>query len=1142
MRFPPRLQGVTATRSHKPSISTTTIATSSSSICANITRSSTCPNPTGHHVNAIHSHDENPKVRITCHCTSHHNDRHRHYYQGRTKLIIPLSHGMTLNKIGSYSLLSTSGTGISVSGRNLNTCLMVKRGGKNSSSSAGGGGGGGTMTFTTHVTAATDNAITNINATDNSDSKANVDSIKIQTKPVVDMGIQNHNNDVGRNNDDGDHDYDGDGDDNHAPNNRLLWLQEQMQHEKQQQQQSLAEINQQTKHILSLPIGSFTSNTMEQCLRLMEYYTRYTSTHDSLTHVSGGGGSSSSSTVQDTMYHNANQMTHILKRIIEENLNGNSSCVYFHPAMAETVCLYWRQVSPMHCPVKTLDILQHVRSIVQDEDIPYNNIISILAKCRNRHAALAVEGILWKMIELQQQPQHMNHNHADIVTYNSAISSWMHIAKSEKDAGQRAVAILNRLRDDTTTIFVKPNILSFSMALTALLRAEGCRAALQAEDLLQEFLSFYRHENGDWTTSSSSPVENFRDGSALQQQEHIQRMFDNVLEALCQRAEVDPEAAERAVRMLRYMESATHDLFGEMVIVDCNTYNMVLCALAKQPSTSSISTMQDIMSDMNHSYESCRNDKAIVNTQTYNTLIKAHVKNGDNKSAQATLYKMLQLYDRGNDHVRPDSLSWNLVIEAHAESAHEKAAHNISIILDKMHDFGKKHPDVQPDKVTMSSVLKILVRKASNGKKHAGKQAVQILDRMIEAHQKGNRLMKPDRVIFSSVINCIAKCGGKDAGSVAIRILNRMQNMYKDGDLDLRPDTVTINTTLSALANTETREAARRSEHLLEAMITGNDPIMAPNVKSYTLVISAWAKSGAKESVEKIEKLLLDMEKVDDEAKPNTVTYSTVLNAFAKSADPSSYDRAMRVLQRMESGAIDVIPNSYCYASVMECISKSSDKESICLKTITLLQRLIQQNKKLGVCRDSYTVVFNTAIKAIERSSQEKKDQVAIQILTLMKEANEKGVIIATPNVRTYNSVIRACAFTKGSNSDKEAAFETAMNALRDIRSSKDLSPDLFTYPAIFRAGEELLTFTDVNLERFRVLFQMACEDGLVDALLLKNMVNFLPNTFLHSLLGTEKEPSEVRLNDLPSAWRRNIYKGQSLGRKSRRSNHVDER
>jgi hypothetical protein len=396
--------------------------------------------------------------------------------------------------------------------------------------------------------------------------------------PTTDMGTTNYDDvDMGSNytrssSNGNDHNDDEYSDDEYRSNNRLVWLQEHMQ--KQQQQQStspsLAEINQQTKDILSLPIGSFTCNTMEQCLRLMEYYTR----HGTTAAASNTTTATATATVQENiLHHNANQMTHILKRIIEENMSGNTS-VYFHPAMAETVCLYWRQVSPLHCPAKTLEILQHVRDIVHDVDIPYNNIISILAKCRNRYAALAVEGILYKMIELelqlqgeeqemeqnqrQQQYQHILHhkNHADIVTYNSAISSWMHIAKNEKDAGQRAVAILNRLGRGDNGKSVRPNVLSYSMAITALLRAEGSRAALQAEDLLQDYLYLHGCENG-WIPSpshdSSSSSGGEKDGIALQS--HIQRMFDNVLEALCQRAEVDKEAAERAVGMLRYMES-----------------------------------------------------------------------------------------------------------------------------------------------------------------------------------------------------------------------------------------------------------------------------------------------------------------------------------------------------------------------------------------------------------------------------------------------------------------------------------------------------------------------------------------------------------------------------------------------------------
>jgi hypothetical protein len=311
-------------------------------------------------------------------------------------------------------------------------------------------------------------------------------------------------------------------------------------------------------------------------------------------------------------------------------------------------------------------------------------------------------------------------------------------------------------------------------------------------------------------------------------------------------------------------------------------------------------------------------------------------------------------------------------------------------------------------------MLKSLVRKAVKGNKYVGQQAVNILDKMIESYQRGNELMKPDKIIFSTVINCVAKCGKSDAGTEALLLLNRMQKMHEEGHSNLKPDTITLNTTLSALANTQTAEGADQAGKLLQAMLRSNDDEMAANVQSYTLVISAWAKSGAKESTEKIEELLLEMEKVDDEAKPNNVTYSTVLNAFAKSNDPSSYERATRVLKRMEDGSINVVPNAFCYASVMECISKSRDRGSISLKAMDLLQRLCNQSDSRRSSRDSYTVVFNTAMKAIEKSSEKRKDKIVTQFLSLMREGHKSGAITAPLNVRTYNAVIRACVFTIG--------------------------------------------------------------------------------------------------------------------------------
>ncbi len=853
---------------------------------------------------------------------------------------------------------------------------------------------------------------------------------------------------------------------------------------------SHSELISQTRDFLDLsinPTGNFTLETMDEAVRLLESWSR--SQHS----VVG-----------------AKQITKILYRIIDENKEGNPNA-YFNTAMAETVCLYWREICVEECTTKTLEIETKMKSILEDDAIPYNNLIAILAKCRIKVAALAVENLLVRMIQLQKEGL-IDKDTADVVSYNSAISSWMHIAQEEKESGKRATAILNRMKGSYRIGDggVKPNILSFSMTINTLLRCQGNAAALEAEDLIQDLIYF--HSNS------------WRDKDMVE----VKRIFDNVLDALNKFADKNPIAVDRAVGLLRFMQGT------KGLSPNTNSYNSVVGALSKQRSKACISQIEGVIDEMNHSHTSKKEDSN-PNTSTYNALIKAYVKHSEPKSAESILRQMERDFQKGNNDVKPDSVSWNLVIEGHAKSNQERAAHNASLVMDRMVEYGKRHPDVQPDKITVSSMLKSLVYKASRGNKIAGKQAVQILDKIIESYKNGNKLMKPDKIIFSTVINCIAKCGGKDAGSEALVLLNRMQKMHKDGFTNLKPDTVILNTTLSALANTQSKASAEMAEKLLQAMISSKDPDLAPDVQSYTLVILAWAESGIKDATKKVEQLLLDMEKAE-ETRPNAVSYSTALNAFANSTDPASYERAIRVLERMESGEIQVRPNAYCYASVMKCISRSRDKNSILANATSLLQRITDENIDRKNDKDSYTVVFNTAIKSIERSSENRKDLVAMEFINLMKSMNATGQIKAPLHVRTYNALIRACAFTTGDSSERKVAFSTAFGALKELRTTQGLAPDLYTYPALFRAGEELLGHSNEDLETFRRMFQMCCEDGLVDALLLKNMVNFLPSDFMQSILQTVKSPELVRLNDLPREWKLNIYKNNSNGRKGRKT------
>lgn len=906
-----------------------------------------------------------------------------------------------------------------------------------------------------------------------------------------------------------------------------------------------------------VPVGSFTKSTMEEAIDVMEAWMQLPRNPNQIFH-------------KQSQNKAADAITRILDRIIIENAEGNPSA-YFRMEMAESVFLFWKDASPQKCVHQILQILSKIREseIIDERNIPYNNIISILTKLRSREAAQAVEGLLYRMISLEadmlrkiEDPNNISTGNfpemlesrcsVDIVTYNSAIASWMHLSQRETDAGERALRILNRMKgsykikqrneeksrakssesyvsvhskpsDLENWTVVKPNFNSYSMVINTLLRsAAGTEkfdeAAFQAESLLQDLIYF--------------------DGESWQKDNNIgevQRHFHIIMEALAQCQERKTEALEKAIELLHYMEKSRYDDLHPTT----KTYNIILGMIGRlKVDKNSIAKMREILSDMK-----INQSQSHPNTQSMNVLLKSYAALGDGEAAESILRQMEAEVQRGNQDMKPNKDTWNAVIEAYSKSMdHMKRGRKISILLNQMAHYGEKYPDAKPDKITMSIVLQSLVRKVSRGgSRRAGKEALNILNGMIASSKKGNYLMRPDKQVFTTVMNCIVKSGDTNAVNLVLDLLNRMQELRMEGYENLKPDTATMNTVLSAFAAAKSRGAAKQAEGLLEAMSKSSDKEILPNTQSYTLLISAWAKSGSPSAVHKIEKLLNDMKKTN--ASPNVVTFSNLLHAFAQSGDDTSYASSLHILKKMENGSLGISPNAYCYASVMQCISNTAKVENIVANTMEVLQRLRSFAKSDEVSRESYTAVFNTAIKNIERSHKKRKDQLTVKVLNTMNELHASGRLKAPMNIRTYNAAIRACAFTSGSQDNKNEAFATASNFLNQIRSERGLSPDAYTYPAIMRACEELLGREDEDLEKIKDIFEKCCEDGLVDALLLKNMINFLPNVFLREIFNTEKTPETIRLNDLPRKWRKSIYQTKAVGRyhrggdKSRRNN-----
>ena len=96
------------------------------------------------------------------------------------------------------------------------------------------------------------------------------------------------------------------------------------------------------------------------------------------------------------------------------------------------------------------------------------------------------------------------------------------------------------------------------------------------------------------------------------------------------------------------------------------------------------------------------------------------------------------------------------------------------------------------------------------------------------------------------------------------------------------------------------------------------------------------------------------------------------------------------------------------------------------------------------------------------------------------------------------------CAMSAGGSEDRINAFSSVLNALIELQDSADLQPDTYTWPAVWKACENLL---DVNRDMAWInrIFELTTKSGAVNVLLFNNLKRFLPSQYLQKKLKSTK-------------------------------------
>lgn len=202
-------------------------------------------------------------------------------------------------------------------------------------------------------------------------------------------------------------------------------------------------------------------------------------------------------------------------------------------------------------------------------------------------------------------------------------------------------------------------------------------------------------------------------------------------------------------------------------------YNSVLKAWAKSQADDSADRAEALLRKM----ESGNIAHVKPNTISYNTCIDAYAQNGDGENAEALLNRMEELFQtRVNMECKPNTRSYNSVINAYAKSLENNSALKAETFLRKMENIyeesNKEDLDIKPDFFSFSTVINAWARSIEPGK---ASKVLQLYREMKHSHENGNASLRPNVVVFNSIINaCAYTVGDPSEQREAMEIANMM--------------------------------------------------------------------------------------------------------------------------------------------------------------------------------------------------------------------------------------------------------------------------------------------------------------------------------------------------------------------------------
>jgi len=337
------------------------------------------------------------------------------------------------------------------------------------------------------------------------------------------------------------------------------------------------------------------------------------------------------------------------------------------------------------------------------------------------------------------------------------------------------------------------------------------------------------------------------------------------------------------------------------------------------------------------------------------------------------------------------------------------------------------------------------------------------------------RRFKKDKKTFHFLMDAWAFSGEEDSVDQAVSLLNRMEELSQEvGSMTshlIRPDVRSYTKVINAIARSAQPSSGEMAENILKKMeekcLAGENWALRPNTHTYTAAAEAHANSGVPGSAQSAEEIcnvmLLKFEGGDADVRPTARCFNAAISAYAKSAEEGAADRAQYLFDRMEetykeTGMEDVKPNRFNYNSLISawanCVEVGSahQAEFVLAKMEDQHQQMSLHGNTDDSCKPT-TISYNSVIDAYAKSGEEGSEEKAEQLLRRMEQLYLSGENRdAKPNVRSFNSVINAWA--KSGREDAAYKAEEILELMEKLfrEGNTGVRPDVHSFCTVINA------------------------------------------------------------------------------------------